>query len=83
MTPDIVAGLLYYDGWMFDSAKIVSELAIPQLFYVSEANADPARKFLAGRRPDAEILALGGHAMFYDHAQAFNQRLKDFLAKHP
>lgn len=83
MTPDIVAGLLYYDGWMFDSTKVVSQLKIPQLFYVSEANADAARKFLAKARPDAEFLALGGHAMFYDHAQAFNERLKGFLAKHP
>ncbi|MFT3723348.1 MAG: alpha/beta hydrolase [Hyphomonadaceae bacterium] len=83
MTPDIVAGLLYYDGWMFDSTKLVSQLKIPQLYYVNEANSGAAKSYIAKHCPQAELMALGGHAMFYDHAQAFNDRLKTFLAKHP
>jgi len=83
MTPDIVAGLLFYDGWMFDNTKLVRELAVPQLYFVNEVNAPAARNFLATNRPDAELMALGGHAMFYDHAQAFNERLTRFLAAHP
>lgn len=82
MTADVVAGLLFYDGWMFDNTKIVSDLKLPQLYFVNELNAEAAKTFLARNRPDAELMALGGHAMFYDHAPAFNERLASFLAKH-
>jgi pimeloyl-ACP methyl ester carboxylesterase len=82
-TPDIVAALLYYDGWMFDSTDLVRKLKVPQLYIVSEGNAAAARSFLSRNSPDAELAPLGGHAMFYDHAPAFNARLASFLAKHP
>jgi pimeloyl-ACP methyl ester carboxylesterase len=82
-TPDIVANLLYYDGWMFDSTKIVRSLNVPQLFFVSEGNAAAAKAYLVKNRPDAELAPLGAHAMFYDHAPAFNERLASFLARHP
>lgn len=82
-TPDVVAGLLYYDGWMFDSTKTVSQLKVPQLYFVGEGNAEPARKFIARNCPSAEMVAMGSHGMFYDHAPAFNERLASFLAKHP
>lgn len=83
MTPDIVAQLLYYDGWMFDHTATVKALKVPQLYVVSEAKADAARAFLARNSPGAELTPLGAHAMFYDHAPAFNARLAKFLADHP
>ncbi len=83
MTPEIVADLLYYDGWMFDSTPLVKNLKVPQLYVVSEGNAAAAKAFIARNCPDAELVALGEHAMFYDHAPVFNERLAGFLAKHP
>ncbi|HEX5264064.1 MAG TPA: alpha/beta hydrolase [Phenylobacterium sp.] len=83
MTPEIVAGLLYYDGWMFDSTETARKLKVPQLYFVSEGNAKAAKVFLSRNIPDAEFVALGEHAMFYDHAAEFNARLAAFLAKHP
>jgi non-heme chloroperoxidase len=82
MTADVVAGLLFYDGWMFDNTKTVRDLKLPQLYFVNAVNAEAAKTFLAQNSPDAELMALGGHAMFYDHAPAFNERLAKFLAKH-
>lgn len=82
-TPDIVAELLYYDGWMFDNTNTVRKLGLPQLYFVSEGNAEAAKKFLARNCPTAELATLGAHAMFYDMAPAFNERLAAFLAKHP
>lgn len=81
-TPDVVAGLLFYDGWMFDNTKTVRDLRLPQLYFVNEVNAEAAKNFLAKNSPDAELMPLGGHAMFYDHAPAFNERLANFLARH-
>ncbi len=83
MTPEIVADLLYYDGWMFDSTELVKKLKVPQLYFVSEGNAKAARAFLSRNCPDAEFVPMGEHAMFYDHAPVFNERLAGFLAKHP
>ncbi|MBS0363523.1 MAG: alpha/beta hydrolase [Proteobacteria bacterium] len=83
MTPEIVADLLYYDGWMFDSTELVRKLKVPQLYFVSEGNAAAAAAFIARNCPDAELVPLGEHAMFYDHASVFNDRLARFLAEHP
>jgi pimeloyl-ACP methyl ester carboxylesterase len=83
MTPSIVASLLYYDGWFFDNTELVRRLRVPQLYFVSRGNAAAAKTFLSRNAPDAEMMALGEHAMFYDQAPAFNARLAAFLAKHP
>lgn len=82
-TPDVVAGLLYYDGWMFDNTETVRKLKRPQLYFVSEGNAKAAQAFVARTCPNAELVALGEHAMFYDQAAVFNERLARFLAAHP
>ena len=83
MTPEIVADLLYYDGWFFDNTELVRKLKVPQLYFVSQGNAAAAKTFIARNCPDAELVPLGEHAMFYDHAPVFNARLAAFLAKHP
>lgn len=83
MTPDVVAGLLYYDGWMFDSTATVKGLKRPQLFFVSQGNAEAAKGFVSRNCPGAEVVSLGEHAMFYDQAAKFNDRLAAFLARNP
>jgi len=83
MTPSVVAGLLYYDGWMFDSTETVKKLKVPQLYFISEGKTGGAKTFIARYSPDAELVSMGQHAMFYDHADVFNARLAGFLAKHP
>lgn len=83
MTPEPVAQLLFYDGWMFDHRETVRRIGVPRLYVVSAAHADAAKAFLAHDDPAGQLTALGGHAMFYDHAPAFNARLSEFLAKLP
>ena len=65
------------------TTELVRKLKVPQLYFVDEVNAPAAKAYLARNSPQAEVVALGGHAMFYDHAPAFNARLADFLARHP
>jgi len=83
LTPDIVAGLLLYDGWMFDYTTLVQETRLPQLYFVREDQAVAARAFLSANSPTAELVVLGGHSMFYDQAPVFNQALARFLASLP
>ena len=83
MTPDIVAQLLYYDSWMSNYAETVNKIKVPQLYFVSRGKVAAATAFLSRNAPDAEVVRLGEHAMFYDQAPAFNARLASFLAKHP
>ncbi len=83
MTPDIVAGLLYYDSWMSNSTETVKKLKVPQLYFISRGKVAAAKAFLSQNSPEAEVVGLGEHAMFYDQAPAFNARLASFLAKHP
>lgn len=83
LTPDIVAQLLYYDGWMFDHSKTARSLSVPQLYYVSQANAEAAKTFLKQSGQNSDVIALGGHAMFYDHATVFDEALTKFLARLP
>lgn len=81
LTPDPVAQLLFYDGWMFDHRETVRRTGVPRLYVVSEARADAAEAFLARDDPGGRLVALGAHAMFYDHAPAFNAALSRFLAE--
>jgi pimeloyl-ACP methyl ester carboxylesterase len=82
-TPNVVAGLLYYDGWMYDNTETVRTLKVPQLYFVSRGNAEAAKAFIAKNCPAAELVSLGEHAMFYDQSAVFNARLAAFLASHP
>lgn len=81
MTPDIVATQLLYDGWMVDHVETVKALDVPQLHFVREENAAAAKTFLLENSPTAEMVTLGGHGMFYDHADAFNAALDAFLGR--
>ena len=83
MTPNVVAGLLYYDGWYYNSTEIVRNLKIPQIYFVDKQNTPAAKSYLAQNAPNAELISLGEHASFYDQAPIFNENLARFLAKHP
>jgi hypothetical protein len=83
MTPNVVAGLLYYDGWYYNSTEIVRNLKVPQIYFVDKQNAPAAKTYLDRNAPDAELISLGEHASFYDQAPIFNENLARFLAKHP
>lgn len=78
MTPAIVASQLLYDGWMADWTPTLA-LELPMLHVVREENAEAARGYLAEHDPDATVVGLGGHGMFYDHAEAFNEAVDNFL----
>lgn len=81
MTPKIVASQLLYDGYLVDHTKTIAEAKLPQLHFVRAEQAPFAEPFLRENVPAAEMVALGGHGMFYDHAGEFNSALDAFLAK--
>jgi non-heme chloroperoxidase len=81
LTPAIVASQLLYDGWLGDWTAAFARVDVPVLHIVREEQGPAARRFLARHKPDAEIVVLGGHAMFWDHAEAFNAALAAFLAR--
>lgn len=81
MTPTIVASQLLYDGWIGDWTAALAKVDVPMLYVVRGEQGAAARRFLAQHKPEAEIAVMGGHAMFWDHAEAFNEALAGFLAK--
>lgn len=78
-TPDVVAGLLLYDGWMGDFTGTLQAADLPLLNIVRVANGEAAKAYLEANDVESEFLVIGGHAMFYDHADAFNTALEDFV----
>lgn len=80
-TPYYIAGNLFASG-MFsdyrDEAKLVSETA-PTLAIVAEHWAEIASHTLKEISPKTEIDVLGGHMMFWEHSEKFNQLIERFL----
>jgi pimeloyl-ACP methyl ester carboxylesterase len=81
MTPAIVASQLLYDGWMGDWSETFKKVDVPMLHFVREENGAAAQRFIEQNNPQAEIVVMGGHGMFWDHPDEFNQALSAFVAK--
>lgn len=80
MPPTLVASQLLYDGWMGDWTATLDKVDVPLLFFVREENGAAARPYLEQHAPGATTVVLGGHGMFWDHAEPFNRALDEFLA---
>lgn len=80
-TPHYIAANLFAAGMFSDyreEFKQASE-SVPTLAIVAEHWADTARKFIERHAPQSSIEVLGGHMMFWEHAEKFNQIVDQFL----
>jgi non-heme chloroperoxidase len=80
-TPCHTAAALFAAGMFcnfLDEARLIAENR-PTLNIVAEHWADTARAFLNQHTPQARTESLGGHMMFWEHADQFNALLEEFL----
>lgn len=82
-TPNYVAVLLAADGSFADYTPEAAMIdgKIPVLNFVSEAQAESAKAWLAKNAPRSKIVVLGNHWMFHEFPDKFNAALDVFLAE--
>jgi non-heme chloroperoxidase len=82
-TPNYVAVLLAADGSFADYTPeaVMIDGKIPVLNFVSEAQAESAKAWLAKNAPHSKIVVLGNHWMFHEFPDKFNAALDAFLAE--
>lgn len=81
-TPHYIASALFAAGMFSDySAEAQAvDAAVPALTVVAEHWAETAVPFITGLCPNMKTAVLGGHMMFWEHPEKFNQTLSEFLA---
>jgi pimeloyl-ACP methyl ester carboxylesterase len=81
-TPTPYAALYFASGMFSDYRAEAQRIARsrPSLHVIAEHWADVAEPFIKGLCPETETAVLGGHMMFWEHADAFNAILEAFLA---
>ena len=81
-TPAHIAALLMADADLADYTGVARDIdgKIPVLQILSEDAADKAKPWLSENTPDARTLVLGGHMMFWEYPDEFNNSLLKFLA---
>jgi non-heme chloroperoxidase len=81
-TPPYIASALFASGMFsnyIEEAKLVDE-SLPALTIIAEHWADTAVPFMQKHFPKTKTAVLGGHMMFWEHADQFNTILGDFIA---
>ncbi|MFP4152009.1 MAG: alpha/beta fold hydrolase [Alkalispirochaeta sp.] len=80
-TPTWVAQALWGSAMLADYLKEAGELdaARPTLYILAEHWAETARRFLKTHMPRTDTKVLGGHMMFWEHAEAFNAIVAEFV----
>lgn len=82
-TPYYIAANLFASGMFSDyreQARIASE-TVPVLNVVAEHWADTAKAFIEKTAPRSKVAVLGGHMMFWEHSEKFNEILGQFLSE--
>lgn len=82
-TPYYIAGNLFASGMFSDyreEAKQTST-AVPTLTIVAEHWAEIAVKYTNQLTPESQVKVLGGHMMFWEHHEKFNEIVKGFLSE--
>ena len=76
-----VAALLLADGNLCNYSGIAREVAarLPVLQVVNEHAAPAARNWIEANTPNAELVALGAHMMFWEFPERFNAVVSNFL----
>ncbi len=80
-TPHYLASALFADAMFCDYSaelKAASE-AVPTLYVLAEHWAETAAAFLGRNFPKVKTTVLGGHMMFWEHAERFNAELRAFI----
>lgn len=81
-TPTPYAALYFASGMFCDyraEAQLIAR-SLPSLHVIAEHWADVAEPFVKGLCPETKTAVLGGHMMFWEHADRFNAILEEFLA---
>jgi non-heme chloroperoxidase len=81
-TPHYIASSLFASGMFtnhMEQAKLVDE-SLPALSVIAEHWADTAVPFVQKNFPKTKTAVLGGHMMFWEHAEQFNKILDEFIA---
>lgn len=82
-TPYYVCSALFANAVFSDfteTAKQISE-TVPSLMFIAEHWAEVAEPFMNDRFPGTQTVVMGGHLMFYEYPERWNQVLEEFLAK--
>ncbi|MDZ5473337.1 alpha/beta hydrolase [Bacillus sp. 31A1R] len=80
-TPYYIAANLFSSGLFSDYREEAtsSSESLPTLYIVAEHWAERATNYLAKLTPKASVKVLGGHFMFWEHSQKFNEIVTKFL----
>lgn len=80
-TPYYIAANLFSSGLFSDYREEAAESSesVPTLFAVAEHWADAATSSLRKLAPKASVEVLGGHLMFWEHSEKFNEMVEMFL----
>jgi len=79
-TPHYIAANLFAAGMFSDyrtEAKLASD-SVPTLTIVAEHWAEVAKAFTGKVSPESEVKVLGGHLMFWEHSEKFNNLIEQF-----
>ncbi len=80
-TPAWVAAAYCASEWFSDYLPEAEEVdrTLPALFVVAESSADVAVPYLRKHLPNTQVQLLGGHFMFWEHPQQFNEVLETYI----
>lgn len=80
-TPYYIAANLFASGMFSDYREEATKAsqAIPSLTVVAEHWAEVASQYLQNVTPESKVEVLGGHMMFWEHSEKFNEILAAFL----
>ncbi|MFP4374637.1 MAG: alpha/beta fold hydrolase [Spirochaetaceae bacterium] len=80
-TPTWAALALWGSAMLADYSKEAAAMDrdVPSLYILAEHWADTAKPFLAKHMPNTETRTLGGHMMFWEHAERFNALVDEFV----
>ncbi|MFS0556757.1 alpha/beta fold hydrolase [Brevibacillus sp. 179-C9.3 HS] len=80
-TPHYIAANLFASGMFSDYREEAKRgsAAVPTLTIVAEHWADKAKGFVEKHAPQSAIEVLGGHMMFWEHDEKFNQVIEQFI----
>ncbi|WP_281975014.1 alpha/beta fold hydrolase [Halobacillus litoralis] len=80
-TPYYIAANLFSAGLFSDYREEAAKgsESIPTMFIVAEHWAETAVPYLSKLTPNAAVKTLGGHLMFWEHSDKFNEIVEGFL----
>ncbi|WP_113927025.1 alpha/beta hydrolase [Bacillus sp. P14.5] len=82
-TPYYIAANLFSSG-LFSDYRVEagkSSDSLPTLYVVAEHWGETAVRYLSNLTPKASVEILGGHLMFWEHSEKFNEIVEGFLEK--